>query len=174
MHRAFILAATSWLMATAGIAQTSSPDSQVMQALLTEIHALRQDLQTAVTAIQRVQILTFRVQTQTAILNRANSRLDDAHTRCIQVQDEKRQLAAMLDQNEAELRTVQNPADQKRVEEMIARLRPASVKIAGDEQQCQVREAEADRQARAEQAKMNDLQDQLDKLDKVLAGLGGK
>ena len=37
------------------------------------------------------------------------------------------------------------------------------------EQQCQVEQADAETQFRAGQAKMNDLQDQLDNLDKALA-----
>jgi hypothetical protein len=42
--------------------------------------------------------------------------------------------------------------------------------LGNDQQQCQAREIEATSQLRDEQAKMNELQDQLDKLDKTLAG----
>ena len=48
-------------------AQTPSSDSPVLQALLTEIRQLRQDLQTTAAAIQRVQIVMFRVQNESQI-----------------------------------------------------------------------------------------------------------
>jgi len=41
---------------------------------------------------------------------------------------------------------------------------------ASEEQECQIEQTEAETQFRAEQAKMSDLQAQLDKLDRLLAG----
>jgi chromosome segregation ATPase len=41
-------------------------------------------------------------------------------------------------------------------------------------QQCQVEQTDAEDQFRAEQAKMNQLSDQLDQFDQVLAGFGSK
>ena len=58
-------------------AQTASPDTQALQALATEIRHLRQDLQATTIATQRVQIVLYRLQTQTAMVTRAASRLDD-------------------------------------------------------------------------------------------------
>ena len=57
---------------------------------------------------------------------------------------------------------------------MLPQLKANLEMWTNEEQQCQVREAEAETQSRAEQAKLNELQDQLDKLDRVLAGSTGK
>ena len=55
------------LMVTAGgaqtAAQTASPDTQALQALVTEIRQLRLDLQATTIATQRVQIVLYRLQT---------------------------------------------------------------------------------------------------------------
>jgi hypothetical protein len=162
------------LLLASGFAQSASSDTQLTQALLTEIHGLRQDLQTAAATIPRVQIVMFRVQTQAAISNRASQRLDDARSRCNQTRSEKKNVLMEIDRSEARLRAAQNPAEQRNAEETVARMKSAATMYESEEQQCQAREAEAETQARTEQTKMNDLQDQLDKLDKILAGLGAK
>lgn len=46
--------------------QTTTGDSQTLQALLSEIRLLRQDLQTTTIAAQRAQILIYRLQGQEA------------------------------------------------------------------------------------------------------------
>ena len=66
------------------------------------------------------------------------------------------------------------PADQRAEEEVLARLKSSIEMWAGEEQQCQVEQVDAETQFRTEDAKVKDLQDQLDKLDKVLAGYGPK
>jgi predicted secreted protein len=68
----------------------------------------------------------------------------------------------------------QNPGEQKAAEQMLANLKSGLEMFAGEEQQCQVERADAENQFRSEQAKMNDLEDQLDKLDKLLAGYASK
>ena len=54
-------------------------------------------------------------------------------------------------------------------ENRLLRPRILRRKIANEEQQCQAEQADAEIQFRSEQAKMIDLQDQLDNLDRVLA-----
>ena len=51
------------VMATAACAQTASPDTQALQALVTEIRQLRQDMQATTIVTQRVQIVLYRLQT---------------------------------------------------------------------------------------------------------------
>jgi hypothetical protein len=46
--------------------------------------------------------------------------------------------------------------------------------LDNQDQQCRVEQADAEAQFRTEQAKMDDLQNQLDNLDKVLAAQGRK
>ncbi len=170
MHRVIcwlLLAAPAW-------AQTASPDSSLTQALLTEISLLRQDLQTIAVTIQRVQIVMYRLQAETNLMARATQRLDEARTKCSQAQVQRKNIANQIELAEATARNAQNPAERKDAEQMIPRFKSAVEMFTNEEQQCQAREADAETQSRAEQAKLTDLQDQLDKLDKVLAGYTGK
>ena len=153
-------------------AQTPSQDTQVTQALLAEIRLLRQDLQATAVTIQRVQLVMFRMQTATATLNRATQRLEDARNRCNYVQPQRKMLTVQIEQAENRQKTTQNPAD-SRVEE-IARLKGNLEMLAVQEQQCQSALLDADSQFRAEQAKMNEVQDQFDRLDRALADVTRK
>ena len=150
-------------------AQTDAP---LTQTLINEIRALRQDLQTTAATIQRIQIVMYRLQAQTALMNRATQRLDDAHNRCTNSQNQHKMLIGEVQRQQDHLRTVQNPAEQKQIEEMLGRMKSQMDVYANEEQQCQLRESDADSQYRAERAKMTELEDQLEKLDKVLATIG--
>lgn len=167
----FVLA--SWLVTTAA-AQTASPDTQLTQALINEIHQLRQDLQTAAAANQRVQLMMFRLQAQTALTTHATQRLDDAKSKCGQLQFQRKRTADALEQIEQRARVPQNPADNKNAEEMLPQIKAQLELATMEEQHCQSAQADAESQFRTEQAKFNDLQDQMDKLDKVLDGYGKK
>jgi chromosome segregation ATPase len=168
MHRVICLL----LLAGPAFAQSASTDSQLTQALLTEIRLLRQDLQTTAITIQRVQIVMYRLQAETTLMSRATHRLDEARTKCSQAQVQRKDIANQIELAEERQRNAQNPAERKDAEQMIPRFKSAVEMLTNEEQQCQAREAEAETQTRAQQAKLNDLQDQLDKLDKVLAGTG--
>ena len=81
-----------------------------------------------------------------------------------------KRLAAQIEQAETRKRNAQNPSDQKAAEEMLSTLKASDEMWLSQEQEYQIEQTEAETQFRAEQAKMNDLQAQLDKLDRLLAG----
>ncbi len=161
-------AALALITVATAAAQTASPDTQALQALVTEIRQLRQDLQATTIATQRVQIVLYRLQTQTALVTRAASRLDDLRSSLGNVQSEKKSLSLRVQQMDETLKATQNPAERKIAEEWLANEKPNMERMAADEQRLQSREIDADTQLRAEQAKLTDLQDQLDRLDKLL------
>jgi uncharacterized protein YhaN len=159
---------------TAVTAQTASADSQMTQAMLAEIRQLRQDLQTTAATIQRAQIVMYRLQVEGAVLDRATQRLEQARAGCNQAQQQRKLVTTQIEQAEARKRNSHSSSDQTVVEELISRLKSSVEMWAGEEQQCQIEQVDAESQLRAEQTKMNDLQDQLDKLDKILAAYAGK
>jgi len=167
MPRIFLLLTLSLPL----FAQSPSTDAQLTQALLTEIRGLRQDLQLTAATIQRVQIVMYRLQAQTAIMNRVTQRLDDARNRCTNAQNQSKMLTGEVQRGEDRLRTSQSPTEQKQLQDQIARFKSQIEMFTNDEQQCRMRESEADSNYRSERAKMAELEDQLDKLDKVLAGV---
>jgi chromosome segregation ATPase len=150
------------------LAQAAPPDSPALQALVAEIHQLRQDLQATTVAAQRVQIALFRLQSQTAATARAMSRLDEVRSGLSQTQSHHRELAQKMQQVEERQRDSHDPAELKTMAEVLPQIKYDLDRAASEEQRLQASEAEAASQLRTEQAKLSDLQDQLDKLDRIL------
>lgn len=104
------------LLETVAAGQSSSTDLQAAQPLLAEIRQLRQDLQTAASVTQRVQIVIFRLQVQTAQFNAAKQQADWAQQRLNQTQERQRELPAQIEQAEAMKRDAREPEQQKYAE----------------------------------------------------------
>jgi len=170
MHRAALFLLLLPIATATVFAQSAPPTSPALEALVSEIHQLRQDLQAATVAGQRVQIALFRLQTQTTAVARATSRLDELRSRISQAQSNHSEIARRMQQFEEKQRNSRDPNELKTVADVLPQLKAGMDREAGEEQRLQAGEAEAASQLRAEQAKLNDLQDQLDKLDKILDG----
>jgi chromosome segregation ATPase len=165
----------TWLLLVpSAFCQAGPTDTQINQALLTEIRLLRQDLRTTAVTIQRAQIVMYRLQAQAQLVSRATQRVDEARNRCNAAQMDQRRLTTLLEQTEPKLLSIQDPIEKKRLEEVVAQVKANLAQVSTDEQNCHARETEADSALRAEQAKLDALQDQLEKLDKALASLGGQ
>jgi len=164
----------AFVMVTAAGAQTASPDTQALQALVTEIRQLRQDLQSTTIVTQRVQIVLYRLQTQTALVTRASSRLDDARSLHGNAQSELKRVSGLIPQLEEELKSTQDPEQRKTKEGTLVQVKINIERMIDSEQRTQSREIDAETQYRAEQGKLADLQDQLDRLDKLLDSLSRK
>ena len=155
-------------------AQTASPDTQALQALVTEIRQLRQDMQATNIVTQRVQIVLYRLQMQTSLLTSAASRLDEARTSLGKAQSDRKQIADRVPQLEESVKSMQDPKERKNLEDMLAGTKMQLEHMIADEQRLQSRETDAATQFRSEQGKLADLQDQLDRLDRVLDSLSRK
>ena len=148
-------------MATATFAQTTSSDSQTLQALLTEVRQLRQDLQASLTRMQSAQILLSRLQIQEVAVSRASQHLDDARSKLAEVQVVIRSEAAEIKHFEDAPNTGDNTAH---VQDELNRAKAdleASTNLA---QQRQSIEADAEQQLRTEQDKLSRLESLLDEL----------
>jgi len=87
---------------------------------------------------------------------------------------QRKNLSTQVEQAEALKRNAQNSSDQQRAEQMLSQIRSETALLATQEQACQEEQADAEAQFRTEEGKMNDLQDRLDRLDRVLASYGQK
>ena len=161
-------AAFALVIVTAAGAQTASPDTQALQALVLEIRQLRQDLQATTLVTQRVQIVLYRLQTQTALVTGAASRLEDARTSHGKAQSDTRVVADQIVQMEEFIKNIQDPKERKDREAGLPGSKATLEQMRAVEQRLQSREIDAETQYRAEQGKLADLQDQLDRLDKLL------
>ncbi len=156
------------LISPAAFGQTSSTDSQTLQALLTEVRQLRQELRTTTVAAQREHILLYRLQVQEAVVTRLQQRVDEVQSALSQQQFELKRLASEIKSTEDAQSNNQNPAERKDLEQTLPMLKEKLESSRAAELQLQAKEAEAERELRSEQAKLTALQDQLDRLDKSL------
>lgn len=151
------------------LGQSAQNDSQTLQSLLAEVRHLRQDLQTTTLTAQRTHILIYRLQRQEATVARASQRLDEAREMLSGAQSEKKRLAAEIKQHEEFIRNAENPpAQRKEFENRLAEDKARLEMFETQEQQLATRESEADQQLRAEESRLSDLRDQLDRFDKTL------
>jgi hypothetical protein len=172
MRRILICFAGMLLRAPSIVAETAPSDSQMTQAVLSEIRQLRQDLQATAAIIQRVQIVLYRIQAQENQLDRATQRLETTRDVCKGAEMQGKQFTTQIEQTESAKRSAQSASDRQAAEEILVRLRSSAEMFASEARDCQGNQVDAEIQVRAEQAKMSELQDQLERLDKVLAGDG--
>lgn len=155
------------LIAPVVVGQSGQTDSQTLQALLNEVHQLRQDLQTTTVAAQRAQILLYRVQAQESAVRRVQERVDETRSKLTQIQAEEKRLTANLKQITDSLDLDENSASRKQSEQIITRFKSALETQSVSEQEAQAKLTEAQEQLRIEQAKLSELENQLDRLEKA-------
>ena len=90
------------------------------------------------------------------------------------MQMRRKMITNEIERAEAKRRNAQNSPDQKALEELISMHKSSLEELAIEEPQCQAEQLEAESRFRAEQAKMQELQGQLEKLDQLLAGQARK
>ncbi len=175
MHRSCLLIPVFLLISAPVFGQSTATDSQTLQALLAEVRQLHHDLQTTTLAAQRAQILLYRLQGQEALVARASQRLDDARARLAEAQSNQTKLTSDIKKYEDLVAQVENsPTDRKQIEDLLSQLKAKLPSLEAEEQQRQTREIEAEDELRTERAKLGDLQDQLDQLQKTLESIGQK
>jgi chromosome segregation ATPase len=169
MHRSCVLIPVLLLIAAPVFGQSTSTDSQTLQALLAEVRQLRHDLQTTTIAAQRAQILLYRLQGQQLAVARESQRVEQAHGRLSETQTNRKKLATDIKQHEDFISQMENPpGERKEVEAVLPRLKERLQSLENEEQQRQTTEIEAEGRLQVESNKLNELQDQLDRLEKVL------
>jgi hypothetical protein len=162
----------SFLLLAAPVFAQAPADA--MQALLAEVHQLRLDLQATTVTAQRVQILLYRVQLQQAATARAASRADEAHAKLTEAQKNRDHAAQAIQSTQDQAARNVDQKMAKELESILTDFKHRLETWQAEEGQCQAKEIEAQTQLRAEQAKLSELQDTLDRLDKALAKLAGQ
>ena len=150
------------------LAFAQSPDAVLTQTLINEIRALRQDLQATNVTSQRVQIALYRLQSQTAIVNTAQQRLDAARTQLTDVQSRRVRLADQVRRIEEVVRGSADAPEKKAMESELPAARSALESLTAEETARNSVAVDAESQVRAEQARLADLQALLDRLDQTL------
>ena len=159
--------------ASTALGQTPAKDTDTLQALLGEVRQLRQDIESMTVASQRVQITLHALQLQDTAVARAVQRLDEARNRRLQAEDNRQHMSLDVKRFEdaisaGKISDQELKAAQARVEEMKGQMD----RVAADVVSWQTAEADAMSQLRIEQAKLDELQARIDRIDKVLENLG--
>jgi hypothetical protein len=156
-------------------AQPEQDDSQTIRAILSEVRQLRQELQVTGVAVQRTQILLYRLQWQEAFVARTSQHLDEVRETLAGTQSERKHLAEEIKEHELFIANSENPATQRKVFE--GRLPEDKARLESSEsteRQQLATEQEVERQLRAEEEKLDDFRNQLDRFDHELENLGRK
>ncbi len=174
MQRFAFLAFGLSLLLTNTLAQTPSTDPQTLQALLTEVRQLRQDLQAGMAAVQRSEILLHRLEMQEAAVARALVRRDEQQSKLAEAQHNRKDTAARIKEMEEELHSTENVNLRREIEGTLPQFRARLEMWGNEEEQRQGKAIEAEEKLRIEETIRTELQKRLDELDKQLekASLG--
>jgi chromosome segregation ATPase len=172
MRRTWLFVFCFLFVCASGLGQSTASESQGMQALVAEVRQLRKDLQASNGNALKAQILLSRLQFQEEAVARASERLNDARGRLADTQSHRAEVAARLKRLEESQDNTDSaevsPADQKQVQLAIAGNKVQLENVTAEEQQRQAAEMEAEEQMRTEQAKLNELEERVDRLEKAL------
>jgi chromosome segregation ATPase len=157
-----------------GFSQTPAKERDTLQALLDEVHQLRQDIEGMTVASQRVQIALYQLQMQDSAVARAALRVDNARTKCSGAEGNRQHMAEEIRSAESAIASgTTSEAETKALKARVPGLKSELEIMTAEAQACQAAEAEASSQLRNDQAKLMELQDRIARLDKALERLGG-
>lgn len=160
-------------VASTGLGQTPAKESETLQALLVEVHQLRQGIEAMTVVSQRVQIALYSLQMQDAAVARAAHRVDETRNKCSGEAANRDHMAADVQRLEGALVSGTLPAaETKDLQLHLTQMKVELESHTTEIQTCQAAEAEASSQLRNDQAKLVELQDRIERLDKSLEKLG--
>jgi chromosome segregation ATPase len=168
MLRPLVLALSLLLFSSPALGQATLTEPQTLQALLAEIRQLRQDLQTSAIAARRAQILIYRLHVQEAAVAHASQRLDEAKSSIEQLRATRKYQELQIKRYEDMKDRAENATQRQQFEDAITELKAQMEALVPEEQQAQMRQTELEQQSRIEQAKLDQLQDELDRLDQAV------
>src|ERR1700757_538886 len=99
--------------------QAVSSDTQTLQALLSEVRALRQELRVSLNRSQSMQILLVRFQMQEGAITRASDRLNDARKKLSAARVHQNEMAREAKRLEDALSTAEAQQQQADLQEKI-------------------------------------------------------
>ncbi len=152
--------------------QTAVKEPDTLQLLLSEVRQLRQSIEAMTVASQRAQIALHSLQIQEAAVSRTTQRLDAARNSCSVLEQNRKHFAADITAMEATLSsgaTLEGEA--LTFKSRLPNLKRGLEEQTAEFQACQQSEADVSNQLRNDQAKLLELQDRIERLDKTLEKL---
>jgi DNA repair exonuclease SbcCD ATPase subunit len=123
-------------------AQTTEPQTRTMEAVLSEIRQLRQDLQAAAVATRKAQIVIYRLQLQADVLERATQRLENTKGELAQLDSQKKSLTEQIKQLEEMKDRPENEQRRKQFEDYLTNSKANLEAVGPRDQELQAKQLE--------------------------------
>ena len=143
---------------------------QTLKQLLTEVRALRLALQRATVSNTRFQMLIERVRVEQTHVDVVRRDLEGIRSQVSEMQSAKPRMEQQIKEAEDGLDRVTDPNARADVESRIKAMKAGFGRIAPEEERLRNREAVLDSEFQASQARLNELNSQLDALMNELKG----
>jgi chromosome segregation ATPase len=151
--------------------QSTESQTRTMEAILSEIRQLRQDLQVAAASTRKAQIVIYRLHVQADVLERATERLENTKGELAQLDSQKKSLTEQIRQLEEMKDRPENEQRRKQFEDYLTNSKANLEAVGPREQELQAKQIELEADLRMEQAKWDRLQSELDRLENSLDSL---
>lgn len=145
--------------------QTSQSDSQTLEAILSEIRAIHEEVKVT----QSTQILLTELEVQQTVVNRAIQRLDEAQGALRDVREHRQRTADEVAGLSDDLDKTTDPAKKKVLAEDIDELRPHIADLQRDEQERSDAIPPAQQRLRDAQDALDTIQNQLNAIVRRLS-----
>lgn len=168
MRRVFFCMTVLSALSACLFGQTASSDTQTLQALLSEVRALRQELRASLNRTQSMQILLARLQLQEGVVAKISDRANESRQKVTDTHVHQKELEMELKRLEDALSSVETPQQQADLQERIKRTKSELEVMASLAQQQQTLEMQSEQQLRDEQDKLGAIESQLDELVRLM------
>ncbi len=151
-------------------AQTAPPDSPTLQAILTELRSIHNDVRLG----QTTQILLTELELQENAVMRATQHRDDLRQRLSQVQSTEKFMTEQLSQFEDQTKQTIDPVQLKQLTDRQTQIKSQLTSLTQQEKDQTNDLLDADTALRKEQDTLQNIQDQLDTVVKKLQPMAGQ
>ena len=169
LQRAGLLSA---MFLFAGLAYPQNNSDATIQALLVEVKQLRMALERSAVVAPKIQVTLQRMQLQQEQVSRVSRQLEELRDRLAQNALDNARMAAETKQVEARLTQEPDPVRRKTLEDQIRgvnnRLEVEREQQTAQEASQRARETELSGRLRTEQAKLDEFNDRLNALERLL------
>ena len=152
-------------------AQAQQSDASTIQTLIQEVRQLRIAIERSSTLGPRLQFTLARYQSQQDRVERLERDLRTLRAQLATESNRKEHIAGAIARLDEQARQTQDPASRKQLEFDAAGMRRELDAQSQRDQQGQIQEGEISGQLKTEQAKLAELFNQLEQLDRKMQGV---
>jgi chromosome segregation ATPase len=146
-----------------------TPDSSLIQALLSEVHQLRLAIERSNTLSPRIQLVVERVKMQQSVVTRLSDQLESTRRELDNAQSNQTRAAEHVKNYETELSQVTDPMKRQQMDLELKVFKPEVERTQQLMEALRGREADLSSRLRSEQATLDGLNDRLNQIERTLS-----